>query len=147
MGDLHTAALVSRHGSIDWACFPRFDSGACFAALLGNADNGCFTLRPRGTFRPAGRRYRDGTLILETDLESDGGTVRLIDFMPPRHRLPRIVRIVEGIEGRVEMELELTIRFDYGSIVPWVRNLGRHPPRRRRPRRAGARDARPPLGP
>ena len=123
VGDLHTAALVSRHGSIDWACFPRFDSGACFAALLGDDENGRFVVRPGGAVRPTGRRYRHRTLILETELATDGGVVRLIDFMPPRHRVPHLVRIVEGVEGRVEMELDLTIRFDYGSIVPWVRNL------------------------
>ncbi len=123
VGDLQTAALVSRHGSIDWLCFPRFDSGACFASLLGDPGDGRWSLRPGGPFRAAARQYRDATLILETELENDEGRVRLIDFMPPRGRAPDIVRIVEGIEGRVQMEMELTIRFDYGSIVPWVRRL------------------------
>ncbi len=121
IGDLQTVALVSRHGSIDWLCFPRFDSGACFAAMLGDARNGRWSLRPSGEFRAAGRQYRGPTLILETELETDTGSVRLIDFMPPRGVAPDIVRIVEGIEGRVTMEMDLTIRFDYGSIVPWVR--------------------------
>ena len=123
IGDLETAALVSREGAIDWLCLPRFDSGACFAALLGDSDNGHWTLRPAGEFRPAGRRYRGDTLVLETELETASGTVRLVDFMPPRETKPDLVRIVEGVRGRVEMEMELVIRFDYGSIVPWVRAL------------------------
>ncbi len=123
VGDLQTAALVSRFGCIDWLCLPRFDSGAVFASLLGGPENGRWTLQPAGEFRSAGRRYRGDTLVLETDLETDSGTVRLVDFMPPRETKPDLVRIVEGVRGRVEMELELTLRFDYGSIVPWVRNL------------------------
>ncbi len=123
IGDLQTAALVSRYGSIDWLCLPRFDSGACFAALLGDEDNGCWTVRPAGDFHPSGRRYRPGTLVLETELESSEGAVRLIDFMPPRETKPDVVRIVEGVRGRVEMAMELVVRFDYGSVVPWVRNL------------------------
>jgi GH15 family glucan-1,4-alpha-glucosidase len=121
IGDLQTAALVSREGSIDWLCFPRFDSGACFAKLLGDAENGHWSLEPASGIRASRRRYRGDTLILETELESDDGTVRLIDFMPPRGEAPDIVRIVEGVEGRVAMRMDLTIRFDYGSIVPWVR--------------------------
>jgi GH15 family glucan-1,4-alpha-glucosidase len=123
IGDLQTAALVSKRGSIDWLCFPRFDSGACFAALLGSDDNGHWTIRPGGEFRCAGRRYRDDTLVIETELENDAGRIRLIDFMPPRETTPDIVRIVEGVRGRVEVQMELVLRFDYGSIVPWVRNL------------------------
>ena len=123
IGDLETAALVSRHGAIDWLCLPRFDSGAVFAALLGGADNGRWAIRPAGEFRPTQRRYRGDTLVLETELESADGTVRLIDFMPPRETMPDVVRIVEGVRGRVEMEMELGLRFDYGSIVPWVRTL------------------------
>jgi GH15 family glucan-1,4-alpha-glucosidase len=123
IGDLQTAALVSRHGAIDWLCFPRFDSGACFAALLGDAENGHWTLQPVGEFRSASRRYTDDTLILETTFETSEGSARLIDFMPPRETTPDVVRIVEGIEGRVEMRMELALRFDYGSVVPWVRNL------------------------
>jgi GH15 family glucan-1,4-alpha-glucosidase len=123
IGDLETAALVSRDGAIDWLCLPRFDSGALFAALLGDRENGHWTIQPEGEFRSTGRRYRDDTLVLETELETDGGAVRLLDFMPPRDTQPDLVRIVEGIRGRVEMRMELVIRFDYGSIVPWVRNL------------------------
>jgi GH15 family glucan-1,4-alpha-glucosidase len=123
IGDLQTAALVSREGSIDWLCFPRFDSGACFAALLGDAENGHWTLQPAGEFRSPGRRYTDDTLILETTFETSEGSARLIDFMPPRETTPDVVRIVEGVEGRVEMRMELALRFDYGSVVPWVRNL------------------------
>src|SRR5205807_6829313 len=123
IGDLQTAALVSREGSIEWLCLPRFDSGAVFAALLGDAENGHWALRPAGEFRPSSRRYTDDTLILETTLETADGAVRLIDFMPPRETKPDVVRIVEGIRGRVDMQMELALRFDYGSNVPWVRNV------------------------
>ena len=123
IGDLETAALVSRDGAIDWLCLPRFDSGALFAALLGSSENGHWTIQPAGEFRSTSRRYRDDTLVLETELETDSGAVRLVDFMPPRETNPDLVRIVEGVRGRVEMRMELVIRFDYGSIVPWVRNL------------------------
>ncbi len=121
IGDLQTAALVSRTGCIDWLCFPRFDSGACFAALLGTEDHGQWVLAPAAPVVEARRRYRGETLILETELATDDGTVRLIDFMPPRGEAPDVVRIVEGVDGRVPMRMSLTIRFDYGSIVPWVR--------------------------
>jgi GH15 family glucan-1,4-alpha-glucosidase len=123
IGDLETAALVSREGAIDWLCFPRFDSGALFAALLGTEDNGHWTIQPAGEFRPRGRRYRGETLVLETELETDSGVVRLVDFMPPRDVNPDVVRIVEGVRGRVDMRMELVIRFDYGWIVPWVRTV------------------------
>src|SRR5436190_5023675 len=123
IGDLQTAALVGRDGSIDWACFPRFDSGACFAALLGTTDQGRWLIAPRGDAWSVDRRYREGTLILETDWETDAGRVRVIDFMPPRGKAPDIVRIVEGLEGEVEMDAELVIRFDYGSTLPWVRRI------------------------
>ncbi len=123
VGDLHTAALVSRDGCVDWLCLPRFDSGACFAALLGNAENGRWTIRPAGELRRTSRCYRDDTLVLETELESDDGCVRLVDFMPPRRQMPHLVRLVEGVQGRVEMTMDLTLRFDYGSIVPWVRRV------------------------
>ena len=121
IGDLQTAALVSRHGCIDWLCFPRFDSGACFAALLGDEENGRWSLRPASDITSAQRRYRCDTLVLETELACDEGVVRLIDFMPPRGEAPDVVRIVEGVEGTVPMKMRLSIRFDYGSIVPWVR--------------------------
>src|SRR5262245_13920611 len=123
IGDLETAALVSRDGGIDWLCFPRFDSEALFAALLGDTENGHWTIRPAGEFRHGPRSYRGDSLVLETELETDEGAVRLIDFMPPREDKPDLVRIVEGVRGRVEMEMELVIRFDYGSIVPWVRTV------------------------
>jgi GH15 family glucan-1,4-alpha-glucosidase len=123
IGDLQTAALVSRHGSIDWCCFPRFDSGACFAALLGEEDNGRWLLAPATHVRRVARRYRTDTLILESIFETDEGTVRAIDFMPPRGDAPDIVRIVEGLDGNVPMRSELVIRFDFGHIVPWVRRV------------------------
>jgi GH15 family glucan-1,4-alpha-glucosidase len=120
VGDRHTAALVGKDGSIDWLCLPRFDSGACFAALLGTASNGRWKIAPTNDVRSCRRRYHDETLVLETELESDSGTVALIDFMPVRDNEPNLVRIVEGRRGRVAMHLELIIRLDYGSIVPWV---------------------------
>jgi GH15 family glucan-1,4-alpha-glucosidase len=121
IGDLHTAALVGRDGSIDWLCLPRFDAPACFAALLGKTDNGRWRIAPVGNIRSTRRRYRPDTLILETDFETDEGAVTLIDFMPPRTHEPNLVRIVQGRRGNVRMRTDLTIRFDYGSIVPWVR--------------------------
>ena len=123
IGDLQTAALVSREGSVDWCCFPRFDSGACFAALLGEPEHGRWLLAPAAPVRRSSRRYRHDTLILESVFETDEGTVRAIDFMPPRGRAPDIVRIVEGLDGDVPMRSELVIRFDYGTIVPWVRRV------------------------
>jgi GH15 family glucan-1,4-alpha-glucosidase len=123
LGDLQTAALVDRFGSIDWCCFPRFDSGACFAALLGKPENGRWLLAPATEIRRTQRRYRPDTLILETLFETAEGAVRVIDFMPPRGRAPDIVRIAEGVRGRVPMRSQLIIRFDYGHIVPWVRRV------------------------
>jgi GH15 family glucan-1,4-alpha-glucosidase len=120
IGDLQTAALVSREGSIDWCCFPRFDSGACFAALLGGPEHGRWLLAPALRTERTSRRYRHDTLILESIFTTAEGTVRAIDFMPPRGSPPHIVRIVEGLNGRVRM----VIRFDFGHIVPWVRRLG-----------------------
>ena len=123
IGDLQTAALVSREGSIDWLSFPRFDSGACFAALLGDEQNGRWLIEPTAPPHGLARRYRGDSLILETDWQTSDGTVRVHDFMPPRGVAPDVVRIVEGLEGTVEMRTELVIRFDYGSIVPWVRRM------------------------
>ena len=120
IGDMHTAALVSRGGSIDWLCFPRFDSAACFAALLGDEENGHWTIAPAAGGDATRRQYRGDTLILEHEWVTPEGTVRLIDFMPPRDELPDVVRIVEGVSGRVPMRSTLRIRFDYGHIVPWV---------------------------
>jgi len=121
IGDCHTAALVGRDGSIDWMCVPRFDAGAAFAALLGSVDNGHWRIGPAGAVRRSSRRYRDGTLVLETEFETDEGAVRLIDCMPLSNERWDVLRIVEGLHGRVPMRMELVIRFDYGSIVPWVR--------------------------
>jgi GH15 family glucan-1,4-alpha-glucosidase len=123
VGDLQTAALVSRAGSIDWLCLPRFDSGACFAALLGEPGNGRWLVAPTAEQAGASRRYRPDTLVLETDFEVDGGAARVIDFMPPRADNPVVVRIVEGLRGEVEVQTELVIRFGYGKVVPWVRRL------------------------
>ncbi|HVT44329.1 MAG TPA: glycoside hydrolase family 15 protein [Thermoanaerobaculia bacterium] len=121
IGDLQTCALVSREGSIDWLCVPRFDSPACFAALLGTPEHGRWKIAPRSEIRNIRRQYRGDTLVLETDFECEEGRVRVIDFMPIRTRVIDLVRIVEGLEGTVRMRSELEIRFDYGSIVPWVR--------------------------
>ena len=123
IGDLQTAALVGRNGSIDWLCFPRFDSGACFAALLGNDENGRWLLAPDCEIERVERRYREHSLVHELDFHTEHGSVRIIDFMPPRGDAPDVVRIVEGLEGSVPMRMELVLRFDYGRIVPWVRRL------------------------
>jgi len=123
IGDLQTAALVNRSGSIDWCCFPRFDSGACFAAVLGDANHGRWLLAPKTKVERTTRRYRDDTLVLESIYTTAEGTVRAIDFMPPRGAAPDIVRIVEGLDGSVPMRSELVIRFDYGRTVPWVRRV------------------------
>ncbi|MCA1588750.1 MAG: glycoside hydrolase family 15 protein [Chloroflexi bacterium] len=121
IGDTQTAALVGRDGSIDWLCMPRFDSGACFAALLGDERHGRWLLAPAGSERAVSRRYRDGSLVLETEFESDDGCVRVVDCMPPRGKAADVVRLVEGVRGRVPMRMQLVIRFDYGRVVPWVR--------------------------
>ena len=124
IGGCHTAALVGRDGSIDWLCFPRFDSGACFAALLGEPRHGRWLIAPAGVVQRTQRRYRQGTLILETDFETAEGAVRVTDCMPLAEERWNIVRIVEGLRGKVAMRMQLVIRFDYGSIVPWVRQYG-----------------------
>ena len=121
IGDLQTCALVARDGSIDWLCVPRFDSPACFAALVGTDEHGRWQIAPAGEVVGVRRRYRDDSLVLETEFECRTGRVRIIDFMPIRTKEIDIVRIVEGIEGTVPMRMELRMRFDYGSIVPWVR--------------------------
>jgi len=121
IGDLHTVALVGRDGSIDWLCLPRFDSGACFAKLLGTDDNGRWRLAPKGAERATHRHYRGDTLVLESEFVTDEGTVRVVDCMPIRQAHPEVVRLVEGVRGKVTMEMELTIRFGYGQVVPWVR--------------------------
>jgi GH15 family glucan-1,4-alpha-glucosidase len=124
IGDCHTAALVGRDGSIDWLCLPRFDSGACFAALLGGPEHGRWLIAPAAQARAVRRKYRDGTLILETEFETNEGAVRIIDCMPVSNERWDVLRIVEGLSGRVAMRMELIIRFDYGFIVPWVRRSG-----------------------
>jgi GH15 family glucan-1,4-alpha-glucosidase len=123
LGDTESAALVSARGSIDWLCFPRFDSPACFAALLGTPDHGRWLLAPADGPRCTHRAYRDGGLVLETRFETASGAVTVIDCMPPRDGSPDLVRVVRGEAGRVEMRMELVIRFDYGHIVPWVRRI------------------------
>jgi GH15 family glucan-1,4-alpha-glucosidase len=121
IGDTQTAALVGRDGSIDWLCLPRFDSDACFAALLGSHDNGRWAVSPVAEPLRVERRYRDDTLVLETDFLTDTGAVRVIDCMPIRQTEPNLVRRVEGLSGSVAMRSELLLRFDYGRVVPWVR--------------------------
>ena len=124
IGDCHTAALVGNDGSIDWLCFPRFDSGACFAALLGGPEHGRWLIAPVGAVRRVTRRYCDDTLILHTDFETDDGSVRVIDHMPLSDERWDVVRIIEGLSGSVALRMELIVRFDYGSILPWVRRSG-----------------------
>ncbi len=126
IGDLQTAALVGRNGSIDWLCLPRFDSGACFSALLGTEGDGRWLMAPDCEVRRVDRRYRSRSLVHELDFHTDSGVVRVIDFMPPRGKDPDVVRIVEGVEGEVPMLMELVLRFDYGSIIPWVRHVSDH---------------------
>ena len=121
LSDTQTGALVSREGCVDWLCLPRFDSPACFASLIGEKKNGHWLFTPAEEIEKLKRRYRGDTLIIETDIETKSGAVRLIDFMPPRGENPDIVRIVEGLRGEVPMQMELIIRFDYGLIIPWVR--------------------------
>ncbi len=119
IGNCETAALVARDGSIDWVCLPRFDSDACFAALVGNPDNGRWLIGPKAKARTT-RRYRPDTLILETEFITAQGAVLLVDFMPMNTTKPKIVRVVRGLRGKIHMQMELVIRFDYGRIVPWV---------------------------
>ena len=123
IGDCQTAALVGRNGSIDWLCWPRFDSAACMAALLGTRDNGCWRIAPVDPAARVQRRYRVDTLILETEFETAEGGVTLIDFMPMRGVASNLIRIVVGRRGRVCMRMELILRFDYGASVPWVTRL------------------------
>ena len=120
LGDCETAALVARNGSVDWLCWPRFDGGACFAALLGSVENGRWIITPRAPVRSRTRRYRDRTLILETDIETADGAVTLIEFMPPRGNASDLVRLVVGRRGTVAMWTEIVFRFDYGALTPWV---------------------------
>jgi GH15 family glucan-1,4-alpha-glucosidase len=121
IGDCHTAALVAKSGSIDWLCLPRFDSGACFASLLGGREHGRWLLAPRGEVKRVARAYRGETLILDTTIETEEGAVTVTDCMPTRDVTPHLVRIVQGVRGRVPMRTEIIVRFDYGSVIPWVR--------------------------
>jgi len=123
LGDLQTAALVGRSGSIDWLPFPRFDSSSCFGAILGGREHGRWLIAPASGGPATERRYREDTLILESEWQTPTGRVRVTDFMPPRETKPDIVRVVEGLEGTVAMRTELILRLDYGSVVPWVRRL------------------------
>src|SRR3974390_2766846 len=122
LGDRRTAALVSRAGSVDWWCVPRFDSGACFAALVGTPGHGRFLLAPEAPAATT-RHYRDGTLVLETEHRTASGRVRVVDCLALGTERPHLVRLVKGLDGSVDMHAELIVRFDYGSIVPWVRRV------------------------
>ncbi|MEU3292196.1 glycoside hydrolase family 15 protein [Streptomyces longwoodensis] len=127
IGDEQTAALVGLDGSVDWLCLPRFDSGACFARLLGDEDNGHWRIAPKGVRGPCTRRaYRPDTLVLDTEWETDEGAVRVTDLMPQRDVAPDLVRIVEGVRGRVTVRSTLRLRFDYGAVIPWMRRADGH---------------------
>ena len=123
IGDCETAALVDMRGSIDWLCWPDFSSEACFAALLGGEENGFWKIQPCGNSWKSTRRYQDHTLILETTFEDADGAVKVIDFMPNREKFSDVVRVVEGLEGKVTLQMELKLRFDYGRTVPWVTRI------------------------
>jgi GH15 family glucan-1,4-alpha-glucosidase len=127
VGDTQTAALIGRDGSVDWLCVPRFDSGSCFARLLGDADHGRWLIAPEDDVEviKATRTYRPGTLVLETELTTSEGVVRVVEWMPPRQHHPRMVRLVQGVSGEVRMQTELIVRFEYGDEVPWVRAVDR----------------------
>ncbi|MFD0252163.1 glycoside hydrolase family 15 protein [Streptomyces sp. NPDC127113] len=126
IGDQQTAALVSTDGSVDWLCLPRFDSAACFARILGDEDNGHWRIAPKGAERCTRRAYRPDTLVLDTEWETEDGSVRVTDLMPQRDRAPDLVRVVEGLSGEVTLRSVLRLRFDYGSVVPWVRRSDGH---------------------
>jgi len=121
IGDATTVALISLGGSIDWLCLPRFDADACFAKLLGNDQNGYWAMRPAAPVRSIERHYRQDTLILESEITTDKGRARVIDFMPPGETEHDIIRIVEGIEGEVPMHVDLKARFGYGAHIPWIK--------------------------
>ena len=123
IGNMLSCALVGRDGSIDWLCLPRFDSDACFAALLGTPEHGRWLIAPNGKTQRTTRRYLPGTAILETTFETADGTASVTDFMPlgPSEETVELIRIVRGVDGRVAMDMELSLRFGYGTTVPWVR--------------------------
>jgi GH15 family glucan-1,4-alpha-glucosidase len=123
IGDLHTAAIVGKNGSIDWLCFPHFDSPSCFARLLGDESHGYWQLAPAGgesAITATRRRYRENSLVLETEFDTATGSVRITDCMPTCDVQPHVIRLVEGLSGTVDMRMDLTVRFDYGEIVPWA---------------------------
>ena len=120
IGNCETVALVGLDGSIDWLCLPRFDRQACFAALLGNKDNGRWLMAPKDATAKSSRRYSGNTLVLETTFETSTGRVWVTDFMYRRDRTSDLVRLVRGLEGSVDMQTELIVRFDYGARIPWV---------------------------
>jgi GH15 family glucan-1,4-alpha-glucosidase len=126
IGDLQTAALVGRDGSIDWLCLPRFDSPSCFAALLGGEEHGHWRIAPTADGDAPRRCYIGDSLVLQTEWTTDTGTVRVIDFMPQRERTPDVIRIVEGVSGEVHMTGEVRLRFDYARIIPWMRRTNHH---------------------
>ncbi|MBV8829657.1 MAG: glycoside hydrolase family 15 protein, partial [Acidobacteriaceae bacterium] len=123
IGNNVSTALVGKDGSIDWLCFPRFDSASCFNKLLGSDENGYWIICPKSQNCRVTRRYRPGTLVLETEFATDEGKVVLTDCMDHRGDVQDVIRMVRGIEGRVRMMMELAIRFDYGTVVPWVTRL------------------------
>lgn len=123
IGDTHTLAVVGCNSSIDWLCLPRFDSGACFAALIGGPEHGHWSLAPSEQIRQTTRRYRQDTLVLESEFRTENGVVRLVDFMPIRDEWPHVIRILEGVDGAIPIHVELVIRFDYGKVIPWVRTI------------------------
>ncbi len=120
IGNSQTTALISNEGSLDWLCAPRFDFDACFAALVGYDEHGRWALRPTVAVRQRKQRYRGDTLVLETEVECDGGVVRHTDFMPQSDSRCDVIRVVEGVEGEVPMEMLLNVRFGYGTSAPWV---------------------------
>ena len=121
LGDGETAALLANDGSLDWLCWPRFDDDACFAALLGTGDHGHRALAPVDRGASRSRRYQDDTLVMETDFQTPGGQVRIIDFMPVRTTFSSIVRIVVGLQGNVKVRSDVRLRFDYGALPPGAR--------------------------
>lgn len=125
IGNMRTAALVGRDGSVDWYCPPRFDSPACFASLLGTEENGRWLIAPKATVRETRRSYRGDTLVLETEFVTETGRVSVVDFMPPgtAEGCSELIRLVRGVEGRVEMRTEVVLRFDYGTLRPWVHHV------------------------
>ena len=125
IGDCETAALVGRNGSIDWLCWPKFASGACFAALLGTAEHGYWQIAPEGEVKSSNRRYLPDSVVVETTFETaDGAVMPDLDFMPPRGESSNVVRLVRGVRGKVKMQMQLAIRFDYGRTIPWVTHDG-----------------------